>query len=96
MVGPPEFPEHWKKLGPATVRLMMQTARIAPAFYPSAELWLAEEEEQERLRNEASQASQMRIALSAKLAAWIAAVAAIIAAALAAISTAIAIYMLLK
>ena len=53
--------------------------------------WLAYKEEEGRLRNEASQALQMRVALSAKNAAWVAAIAAIIAAIFAAISIAVAL-----
>jgi hypothetical protein len=41
--------------------------------------WVAQLEREERSRNEVSQALQMRVALSAKRAAWIAAIAAIIA-----------------
>jgi hypothetical protein len=80
MVGPPELPEHIKDLGPEQVRLMMQTGRLATAFFPSAEQWLAQKTHEDRERNDASQVSQIRIALSARLAAWIAAIAAIIAA----------------
>jgi len=49
-------------------------------------LWLAQRDEELRLRNDASQSSQMRVALSANRAAWIAAIAATIAA-IAAIAT---------
>jgi len=42
--------------------------------------WLAHKDEEERLWSDSSQALQMRIALSAKRAAWIAAIAAIVAA----------------
>jgi hypothetical protein len=53
--------------------------------------WLAELETDDRIRNEASQASQMRTALSAERAAWIAAKAAISAAILTIIGTIIMI-----
>jgi hypothetical protein len=51
--------------------------------------WLARQDNEERLRNEDSQSSQMRIALSARRAAWIAAIAAIIAAIAAIITIAV-------
>jgi|SRR5580704_9685832 hypothetical protein len=52
--------------------------------------WLAEKDHEERLRSEASQIEQNRIARSAKKAAWIAAIAAIVAAIVAIIAAAIA------
>ena len=80
MADPPrqQFREQFETQGMQTVR-----ARLIEWTGPikgEAIAWLAHKEEEDRLRNEASQASQIRIALSAKNAAWIAAAAAIIAA----------------
>lgn len=65
---------------------MMMTGGIAPAFQIAANKWLAQKDEEERIRNEASQASQVKISLSTKTASWVAAIAAL-AAAIAAVVT---------
>lgn len=68
-----------EQMGQARVRLQVMTSGFGHPFHTSALEWLAEFDEAERSRNEDSQASQMRTALSAKNAAWIAAIAAITA-----------------
>jgi hypothetical protein len=74
----PVFTKQLEEMGPSAVReLLVQWTGSART---EAIAWLASHDEEERSRNEASQASQIRVALSARRAAWIAAIAAIIAA----------------
>ena len=87
-----ELTETFTALGPTQVRTMLLNGTIAPTYWPAANRWLAQRDEEERLLKEASQASQMRTALSANRAAWIAAIAAI-SAAVAAIIGAIITYL---
>lgn len=68
-----------EQMGEAFVRLKVMTSGFGHPFHSAALEWLAERDDDERSRNEASQTSQMRTALSAERAAWIAAKAAIIA-----------------
>jgi len=77
--------------GEAQVRLLISSGGFPTQLNIMALKWLSEKDQESRHRNEVSQASQMRTALSAKKAAWIAAIAAIIAAILAAISIAVAL-----
>jgi hypothetical protein len=76
-----------ERIGAPRVRLLLYTGGLAPHLNTNAVAWIAQLDEEDRLRNEASKASQMRTALSAKKAAWIAAIAAIIAAVIAIIGT---------
>ena len=69
-----------QRLGASQVRTLIESGQWPTHFSQRALSWLAREEAGERSRNDASQASQMRVARSANLAAWIAAPAAIIAA----------------
>jgi hypothetical protein len=78
-----------ERIGPAKVKILLLSGNLSSQLTEEASTWLSELEDDERARNEASQASQMRTALSAKKAAWIAAIAAIIAAMVAIISTVI-------
>src|ERR1700722_14030085 len=72
-----------EQMGEALVRLKARPPGFNHPLQTSALEWLGELDEAERTRNEASQASQIRTALSANRAAWIAAKAAIVAAAIA-------------
>jgi hypothetical protein len=70
--------EQFEKEGVLNVR-----ARLVELTWPvktEALEWLAKKDSEENLRNESMRASQMSIALSSKMAAWVAAVFAIIAA----------------
>lgn len=80
----PEQIAQFEKLGVRNVRGLI--GEWSGTLKYDAMMWLAQKDEEERLRNEASLSSQMRTALSAKTAAWIAAIAATIAA-IAAIAT---------
>lgn len=73
-----ELTRQFTKHGVANVRALL--GEWTGPVKTEALAWLARQDEADRLRNDASQASQMRVALSAKRAAWIAAIAAIIAA----------------
>jgi hypothetical protein len=75
---PGDLDEQFGNMGASTVR-----ARLGDwtGYQKAAAIaWLGRQDEQERLRDEASQASQTRTALSTRRASWIAAIAAIIAA----------------
>ena len=74
----PQLDPQFEQMGVETVRARL--LEFSTAVRNSAILWLATEDQRERLRDEASQASQTRLARSANRAAWIAAIAAIIAA----------------
>jgi hypothetical protein len=63
--------QYLEKMGAAQVRILMPH-NLRSDYVPYAAKWLAEQDEAERLRNKASQASTQK-------AAWIAAVAAILA-----------------
>ena len=67
-----------KAWGPTRTRLMLQSGQIYPSLAADAAAWIAQIEEEERLRSEASQAEQYRTARTAKNAAIVAAIAAII------------------
>jgi hypothetical protein len=69
--------------GAAKVRLKLMTNGLNQSYVPVAVEWLAELEDAERSRKEASQASQVATDLSTNRAAWIAAKAAIVAATIA-------------
>jgi len=73
-------------MGVARVRILIATAGLAPPLYAEAIKWLAQADEEERARNEASMAAQLREARSANRMAKIAAITAIVAAVMAAIS----------
>jgi anti-sigma-K factor RskA len=68
-----------ERMGAPRVRLLLTTGGLSQHLMAEALDWLAQLDEDERARSEASRASQMRTALSAKKAAWIAAIAAIAA-----------------
>ena len=78
-----------EKLGVAQVRLLHQTGGWATSAHQTVITWLAEKDQEERRRNEASQSEQSQTARSAKNAAWIAAIAAIVAAVVAIIAAVI-------
>jgi CHASE3 domain sensor protein len=69
-----------ERMGAPRVRILLTTGYLSQRLMDEAVGWLAQIDESDRARSEASQASQMRTTLSAKKAAWIAAIAAIIAA----------------
>lgn len=70
----------FERMGAPQVRYLLMSGNLSQSYVKHAVDWLAEWDDSERSRKDASQASQMRTALSAKNAAWIAAIAAIIAA----------------
>lgn len=78
--------QRFERLGLAQMKILVATSNLPSGMLTDAVKWVAQRDEEERLRNEASQSLQMRTALSAKYAAWIAAIAAIIAAIAAIIS----------
>ena len=80
-----------ERLGLDRVRIMINTGGLPQGMMTEAVTWVAQRNEEERLRNESSQALQLRAALRSKTAAWIAAFAAIIGAILAAIGIVIAL-----
>jgi hypothetical protein len=81
MMTEPETPRQaFERMGVHQVRYLLISGNLAQSWVKHAVGWLADHDESERSRNDASQASQTRTALSAKNAAWIAAIAAIIAA----------------
>jgi hypothetical protein len=84
---PSEMRHMLEKQGAEKTRIQLTTGNLPMTWAPHAISWLAELDAAERARNEASQVSQMRTALSANRAAWIAAIAAIIAAVIAMIGT---------
>jgi hypothetical protein len=73
--------------GEAQVRLLISSGGLPTHLSMLALKWLSEKDQESRRLSEASHASQMRTALSAKKAAWIAAIAAIIAAVVTIIGT---------
>jgi hypothetical protein len=81
-----------EECGEAQVRTLLQSGGFPTHLNLRAIKWLAAKDQESRRLSDASQASQIRAALSAKNAAWIAAAAAIIAAVFAAISIVIAIW----
>lgn len=74
------YEEKFRRMGPGRVRLMLDSDSFSITAKQEAIHWLAHLAEEDRLRSDVSQASQIRIALSARNAAWVAAIAAIIAA----------------
>ncbi len=81
--------ENLERMGLAKVRLLVATDGLPPPLFGEARNWLAQKEDEERARNEAMQAEQMRVALSANRTAKIAAIAAIVAAIVAIIAAVI-------
>lgn len=81
-----------ERMGMAKVRILLSTGGLVQPLYSDAVKWLAQLDEEERTRNEAFMASQMRATRSANRAAWIAAITAI-AATMAAIIGAIISYL---
>lgn len=74
----PAIVRQFEEMGPDTLRVRL--GQYTGEVFRQAIEWLAQKDLEERSRNEATQAEQMRVALSANRAAWIAAFAAIIAA----------------
>jgi hypothetical protein len=72
--------QRFQKMGIDRVRLLIITSGLPQQMMTDAIAWLAQRDEEERLRNDSAMELQMRVALSAKNAAWIAAITAIIAA----------------
>lgn len=72
--------QRFQKMGIDRVRLLVATSALPQQIMKDAIAWLAQRNEEERLRNDSAMDLQMRVALSAKNAAWIAAITAIIAA----------------
>ncbi len=72
--------QQFETLGLPTVRLMLASSRWNHENEMKAIKWVAQKEEEELSRNDLSSEAQIRVALSAKRAAWVAAIAAIIAA----------------
>lgn len=88
---PQEIREMLEKKGASQIRLRLIAGALPLRWFEHAVQWLAELDDAERSRSEASQASQMRTALSASRAAWIAAKAAIVAAVIAIIGTVVTV-----
>jgi hypothetical protein len=70
----------FENMGVDKVRLLISTSGLPPETMLDAVNWLAQRDKEERLSNSALMASQARVALSAKNAAWIAAIIAMISA----------------
>jgi hypothetical protein len=68
--------EEW---GVEQVRLLVASGGLAQVSIPVAFKWLSDKERQARERAEAAEASQTRVAVSSRNAAWVAAVFAIVA-----------------
>ena len=80
-----------ESLGAAQVRTMLQSGGFPTQDHVSIVEWLAEKDQEERRRNDASQTEMSQTARSAKNAAWIAAIAAIAAAIMAIVSVVMAL-----
>ena len=90
MSEPQTHQQRFESMGATRLRILLHIGGLSGTLTNDAVIWLAEKEDAERLRSEASQDEQITTASSAKTAAWIAAIAAIVAAIVAIIAAVIA------
>ena len=70
--------QYFERLGPEQVKMLLSLDGLPSTARGAAIRWVAEQEKNQRLRDDKSRSEQMRTARCAKIAAQIAAIAAII------------------
>ena len=86
-----EYIQLFEKWGTEHLRMLVSSGSLSSHMIGDAAEWLGKRDQEERLRDAASRASQRRTSLRAEIAAWIAAAAAIIAAIAAIITVVLAV-----